>query len=861
MKRLMLTTLTSLVWLLGAFVPTAPALASDVDGSGLWSAYDCVLTAQAVLGVAPSGIHPDVNDDGLVSATDLAYCYWTVLGLRPDFDASTISTTVGGPLTLPTGTNLEQVSRWQLDGQTIDGDALMSPCSPAALEQPSHTLETRFKVGALELAGPKLHVVVDTATVAPDCDAKLGPCSDVASNCAGPCHTGTCIAATDGTWGCERYDTALCAPCPAGTVYDFGTCEPGSVADDSSPLLYWPLEDPNVAQYTYDGQPEGGVTLDAGFESPVGTALSGTVVAVRTGCEDNMQSLSGPSPYADCNSGIGNGIKVVSNDGSAAVWLTNLRQGSLLYDVGDTVCAGEQVALSGSSGNVPSGADGAGAAVSVGVQLNGAFTSPAGLWIDPTMYKLGSVCPDLPAEFCGDGIIQDGEACDRSELGGATCGGLGLGTGTVACTSDCTLDTSACVPCTAGGDTTCVGLDLYDVDTCGERGAFLEHCSTSDPCRVATCNGGACSSVVAPNGTPCPGGACSASVCVPTCECTGGPCCGDGCNFDGPSRVCQSQAQVEYDCPWGTSCGNDVARRTKDRMCSGSSSSCTGNYSSWSSWTTVDDCSSTEVCSSGSSSCSSSSACCTSNFCQSNGHTSGTWCDGNSTVKCGSSGGCAVEVSRSSCGSGFVCSGGACQCNNFGQTCIFDTLVETACGVTTSTIIEECACGCNASIDQCYTCGPTQVVVDNEAPTFTRSAGIYWWFVADHTGFLTRAWAAAFRYTFGGGDGSYWGKWTTPSALTGRYAVYYYRPSPDAFNPNPSGAPNSYTQCTSVQARVVHDGATSGQTLTINQSGSAGWVLIGTFDFTNRTGQVVFNDIASPSTCAVAMDAIRWLRQ
>ena len=860
MKRLLNIILVSAAGLLGTFPPTGVALASDVDGSGLWSAYDCVLTAQAVLGVAPAGIQADVNGDGFVSATDLAYCYWTVLGLRPDFDESIVHTTVGGTVPAPAGTNVNRVSAWFLDGVTVEADAMSVPCSPAALDEPVHTVETRFEVGALNLAGPKLQVQVDTTAVDPTCAAKLGPCLDAPTNCAGPCHTGACVA-TDGLWSCERHDTDVCIACPDGTTANFGTCEPDAPTGGASPLLYWPLADSGVAQYTYDGHPQGAIDIGAGFGTPIGAPISGTVVAVWTGCTDNMQPLWGQSPNADCNSGIGNGIKIVSYDGTITIWLMHLKEGSLYFGVGDTVCAGEQIGLSGSSGNVSSTSGGWGAHLHVGCQVNGVFTYPANLWIDRATHKLGSICPDPPAESCGDGILQNGEACDGSDLGGVSCTDLGLGTGNVGCNSDCTLDTTACVPCTAGASTTCVGLDLYDVDSCGDRGAYLQRCSTSTQCRVATCEAGACGTVVAPNGTTCPGGTCSAASCVPTCQCSSGPCCSDGCHFDATSRACQTQAQVEFSCPWGTTCGADVARRTQDRMCSGSSSACTGSYSSWSSWTTVDNCTATEVCSPGASSCAGSSSCCTSNYCKNNGRTSGTWCDGNSTVTCGSSGGCAVELSRSSCASGTVCSSGTCQCNNFGQTCIFDTLVETACNVTTSTIIEECACGCNASIDQCNACGPAQVIVDDGDATFTRSSGIYWWYVSDHTGFLTRAYNGDIRYTFGGGDGSYTARWKTPSTLTGRYAVYYYRPSPDGFDPNPSGVPDAWTKCTSVQARVVHDGAPSGQTVNINQNGSAGWMLIGTYDFSNRYGDVVFNDIASPSTCAVAMDAIRWLRQ
>ena len=70
--------------------------------------------------------------------------------------------------------------------------------------------------------------------------------------------------------------------------------------------------------------------------------------------------------------------------------------------------------------------------------------------------------------FCGDGLIdQPGEACDGTMLGSQTCEGLGLGAGTLACSGQCTFDTSGCsAPPTCGDDLrnqlfeVCDGSDL-----------------------------------------------------------------------------------------------------------------------------------------------------------------------------------------------------------------------------------------------------------------------------------------------------------------------------------------------------------------------------------------------------------------
>lgn len=47
---------------------------------------------------------------------------------------------------------------------------------------------------------------------------------------------------------------------------------------------------------------------------------------------------------------------------------------------------------------------------------------------------------------CGNGQIEQGEECDGSDLDGQTCESLGQAPGSVACTADCRLDLSGCVP-------------------------------------------------------------------------------------------------------------------------------------------------------------------------------------------------------------------------------------------------------------------------------------------------------------------------------------------------------------------------------------------------------------------------------
>ncbi len=53
---------------------------------------------------------------------------------------------------------------------------------------------------------------------------------------------------------------------------------------------------------------------------------------------------------------------------------------------------------------------------------------------------------------CGNGILEAGEGCDGSNLGGQTCQTFGFNSGTLTCNANCTLNTGACVNlCTAQG--------------------------------------------------------------------------------------------------------------------------------------------------------------------------------------------------------------------------------------------------------------------------------------------------------------------------------------------------------------------------------------------------------------------------
>jgi hypothetical protein len=147
--------------------------------------------------------------------------------------------------------------------------------------------------------------------------------------------------------------------------------------------------------------------------------------------------------------------------------------------------------------------------------------------------------------YCGDGVRDETEGCDGSDLGGDTCETLGwLGGGTLACQASCTPDESDCVGPRCGS--------LYPGDP------------ASCP---AVCNGG------------CGGGICrircggSASDCVQsTIDCPAGwPCdilcdgfdgC-DGATFNCADEVCSLACEHSFTCD-GTSlnCGVQTCTAT-----------------------------------------------------------------------------------------------------------------------------------------------------------------------------------------------------------------------------------------------------------------------------------------------------------
>lgn len=140
---------------------------------------------------------------------------------------------------------------------------------------------------------------------------------------------------------------------------------------------------------------------------------------------------------------------------------------------------------------------------------------------------------------CGNGVIEPGEQCDGSDLGGASCIALGYTGGALACSMTCNLDTSGCTTCPdADGDgfprADCGGGDCDDANPMVNPAAS-EICDGMDNDCDTTVDEGAC--FICGNGMLDPGEECDDANTVS----------GDGC-----SATCK----VEQGCSAGrTDCG------------------------------------------------------------------------------------------------------------------------------------------------------------------------------------------------------------------------------------------------------------------------------------------------------------------
>lgn len=105
-----------------------------------------------------------------------------------------------------------------------------------------------------------------------------------------------------------------------------------------------------------------------------------------------------------------------------------------------------------------------------------------------------SSCPSDCGVCCGNGTIDSGEQCDGSTMGGASCSSvLGGGySGSLTCKSNCTFESSACIPpATCGnGDLDdgeqCDGINLNGKTCASEMGAGWSGTLSCSACTVVT---------------------------------------------------------------------------------------------------------------------------------------------------------------------------------------------------------------------------------------------------------------------------------------------------------------------------------------------------------------------------------------
>lgn len=159
----------------------------------------------------------------------------------------------------------------------------------------------------------------------------------------------------------------------------------------------------------------------------------------------------------------------------------------------------------------------------------------------------------VSGEYCGNGRVDNDELCDGVDLNGRSCADLNLGSGELACQSDCTFDVSGCSiqpDCgnnTAEGNEQCDGSDLGG-ETCQSRGFTDGQLACTGACTFDTSNcegGGECGNGQVEGSEQCDGADLNSQTCEtlglvdgtldcdPDCTfnvagCTGQADCGNG---------------------------------------------------------------------------------------------------------------------------------------------------------------------------------------------------------------------------------------------------------------------------------------------------------------------------------------------
>ena len=152
-------------------------------------------------------------------------------------------------------------------------------------------------------------------------------------------------------------------------------------------------------------------------------------------------------------------------------------------------------------------------------------------------------------DSCGDGVVDDVETCDGDELGGTTCESLGFGPGTLSCTANCAeFDTSGC-----GALATCGNGNVDDQEVCDGSALNAATCETLG---LGTGSLACASNCQQYDTTGCSNGCtpdCSATECGPDPVCgtdCGGCSAGEQCTMGGACECVPTTCAAE-----GAQCG------------------------------------------------------------------------------------------------------------------------------------------------------------------------------------------------------------------------------------------------------------------------------------------------------------------
>lgn len=157
---------------------------------------------------------------------------------------------------------------------------------------------------------------------------------------------------------------------------------------------------------------------------------------------------------------------------------------------------------------------------------------PAGCQENPP--GVDDECFDSGGEpYCGNGIVEPGEACDGADLGGSSCTSEGYDGGTLGCGGGCQLDASQCCSdqCSPG-DSTCSGSSMTLCELVGECYDWGDPINCPYGCSGDVCNNVSCGDGNVNGGEQCDGADLDGQDCQDQGFDGGTLQCGAGCTFN-----------------------------------------------------------------------------------------------------------------------------------------------------------------------------------------------------------------------------------------------------------------------------------------------------------------------------------------